>query len=44
MVATARVRKMEYRFVEETDQTGQALLEVYCAIVLDCPYNDFNTH
>jgi len=39
-----RVRKMGYRFVEEKDQTQQALLELYCAISLGCPYNDFNTH
>ena len=44
VLAKARVRAMEVRFVEEPDQTRQALLELYCAIVLDCPYNDFNTH
>jgi hypothetical protein len=42
--AKARVRVMDYRCVEETDQTRQALLELYCAIALSCPYNDFNTH
>jgi hypothetical protein len=42
--AKARVRQMEFRCVEEADPTRQALLELYCAIVLDCPYNDFNTH
>lgn len=42
--AKARVRAMDYRCVEETDQTRQALLELYCAITLGCPYNDFNTH
>jgi hypothetical protein len=42
--AKARVRQMDYRFVEETDQTCQALLEAYCAIVLQTPYNDFDTH
>jgi hypothetical protein len=42
--AKARVGRMEYRFVEERDQTRQALLELYCAIALNCPYNDFNTH
>ena len=42
--AKARVRAMDYRCVEETDQTRQALLELYCAIALGCPYNDFNTH
>ena len=39
-----RIRKMEYRFVAEPDQTRQALLEAYCAIVLETPYNDFDTH
>jgi len=42
--AKAGVRAMDYRCVEETDQTRQALLEIYCAITLGCPYNDFNTH
>ena len=42
--AKARIRAMEYRFVEEPDQTRQALLEAYCAIVLETPYNDFGTH
>jgi hypothetical protein len=42
--AKARIRAMEYRFVEETDQNCQALLEIYCSIVLDTPYNDFKTH
>lgn len=42
--AKVRVRAMDLRFVEETDQTRQALLELYCAIALQCPYNDFDTH
>jgi hypothetical protein len=42
--AKERVRGMQYRFVEETDQNRQALLEIYCAIVLGTPYNDFGTH
>jgi len=42
--AKARIRQMSYRFVEESDQTRQALLEAYCAIVLQTPYNDFDTH
>jgi hypothetical protein len=42
--AKARVRNMDFRFVEVTDQTHQALLELYAAIALGCPYNDFNTH
>ena len=35
---------MEYRYVEETDQIRQALLEIYCSVALDTPYNDFGTH
>jgi hypothetical protein len=44
MAAKARIRNMDYRFVEETDQNTQALLEIYCAVVLSTPYNDFKTH
>lgn len=42
--AKLRIKQMAYRYVEETDQTRQALLEAYCAIVLETPYNDFDTH
>ena len=42
--AKERIRKMQYRYVEETDQNRQALLEIYCAIVLGTRYNDFGTH
>lgn len=42
--AKARIRQMEYRFVEESDQNRQALLEIYCAVALGTPYNDFGTH
>ncbi len=42
--AKARIRKMDVRFVEETDPTKQALLEIYVSVVLDTPYNDFDTH
>jgi hypothetical protein len=42
--AKARIRNMDYRYIEERDQKRQALLELYCAIALQCPYNDFDTH
>ena len=42
--AKARVRAMEFRAVEERDQTRQALLEIYCAIALQTPYNNFGNH
>ncbi|MGB3388470.1 MAG: hypothetical protein WBA88_10865 [Pseudaminobacter sp.] len=42
--AKTRIRNMNYRYVEETDQTRQALLEIYVATGLDTPYNDFRTH
>lgn len=42
--AKLRIRKMDFRFVEETDQIRQALLEVYCAVVLNARYNDFDNH
>ena len=44
MQAKERIRKMDLRFVEESDQTRQVLLEIYCAVALKAPYNDFNTH
>lgn len=42
--AKARIRRMEFRFVEEPDPVRQALLEIYCAVVLQAPYNDFDNH
>ena len=42
--AKARIKAMEYRWVEETDPTCQCLLEIYAAVTLGTPYNDFDTH
>jgi hypothetical protein len=42
--AKERVRKMEFRAVAETDQTRQALLEIYCAVTLKTPHSDFGNH
>lgn len=42
--AKARVREMDVRLVEEPDPLRQALLEIYAAVVLQTPYNDFETH
>lgn len=42
--AKARLAAMQIRYVEETDQVRQALLEIYCAVALKTPYNDFGTH
>jgi hypothetical protein len=42
--AKVRLNKMEIRFVEQNDQVQQALLEIYCAVALGTPYNDFSTH
>lgn len=42
--AKARVRRMNFRYVSEQDPTRQALLEAYVCIVLQTPYNDFDTH
>ena len=44
VAAKARVREMDARYVAETDQLRQALLEIYVHVVLDTPYNDFATH
>ena len=41
LAAKARIRAMDFRFVEEADPTRQCLLEVYYA---DTPYNDFDNH
>lgn len=40
----ARLRAMDIRTVAEADGNRQALLEMYVAIVLATPYNDFNNH
>lgn len=42
--AKERIRGMDFRFIEETDQNRQALLEIYCTVALKTKYNDFNTH
>jgi predicted GIY-YIG superfamily endonuclease len=42
--AKARVRSMEFRYVEEPDPVRQCVLEIYCAVALDTPYNDFDNH
>jgi hypothetical protein len=35
---------MDLRFVEESDPTRQALLEIYVAVTLKTPFNDFDNH
>jgi hypothetical protein len=40
----ARIRCMEVRYVEEAEPTRQALLEIYAAVILQTPYNDFDNH
>lgn len=42
--AKARIRRMQFRYVSEPNPTRQALLEAYVCIVLQTPYNDFDTH
>lgn len=42
--AKNRIREMEVRWVEEADPVRQALLEVYVSVILETPFNDFNTH
>jgi hypothetical protein len=39
-----RMRDMCIRYVEEPDPVTQALLEIYCAVALNTPHNDFDTH
>jgi predicted GIY-YIG superfamily endonuclease len=42
--AKDRVKKMRFRFFEMADGTDQALLEIYCAVALKAPFNDFANH
>lgn len=42
--AKDRIERMEIRWVHEPDPIKQALLEMYVAVILDTPYNDFDTH
>ena len=42
--AKQRIQRMDVRFVEETDPTRQALLEIYCAVALKTEFNSFDTH
>jgi hypothetical protein len=42
--AKARLLDMDLRFIEEPDPVRQALLEIYVAVVLKTPYNDFENH
>jgi hypothetical protein len=42
--AKKRIRRMNIRWVHEPVPTKQALLEIYVSVVLETPYNDFDTH
>lgn len=42
--AKERVRNMDILFVEEAHPIKQMLLEVYVAVSLQTPYNDFDNH
>jgi predicted GIY-YIG superfamily endonuclease len=42
--AKARVRTMNIRYIEENEPMRQALLEMYVALSLETPYNDFDNH
>jgi hypothetical protein len=44
VAAKARVARMHVRYVEEKDPLRQALLEMYVALSLETPYNDFDNH
>ncbi|MGD0999123.1 MAG: GIY-YIG nuclease family protein [Candidatus Brocadiia bacterium] len=41
--AKEKVRQMDVRFIEEPDSVKQALLEIYIAVSLNTPFNDFKT-
>ena len=42
--AKARLRRMDIRVVGESTPLRQALLEMYAAVSLNTPYNDFDNH
>ena len=42
--ARQRVKDMDARYVEAADPIRQSLLEIYVAVALNTPYNDFQTH
>ncbi len=42
--AKERVRNMDLRFIEANDPILQALFEIYVAVTLDTPYNNFDNH
>jgi len=42
--AKRRVRAMDVRYVAEDEPIRQALLEMYAAVALETPYNDFDNH
>ena len=42
--AKTRIREMDIRFVAEEDPLRQCVLEVYAAVALRTPFNDFDTH
>jgi len=44
MAAKARIRAMDVRAVAEADPATQAILEIYVAVELGTPYNDWDTH
>ncbi len=44
LACKARIRSLDLRYVEESDPTRQALLEIYAATVLETPLNDFENH
>lgn len=39
-----RVAQMKIRVIQIDDQVTQALFEIYAALALNAPYNDFSTH
>ncbi len=42
--AKSRIRSMDIRFVDEPEALNQMILEVYAAVSLGTPHNQFDTH
>lgn len=42
--AKSRIREMDLRYIEEDNPQRQAVLEIYAAVALRTPFNDFDNH
>lgn len=43
LASKLKIRTMQFQYVLESNSIRQTVLEVYCAVVLNTPYNKFET-